>query len=258
MLSVVQPFLLNLTLRALQGSEIGSSFPLRSVALALPDVFFTIPARAIASMNVAMGFQPTSVMFTTEMVPGDNRQMAYVYATIAFLCQLIKAQTDLQHLYFARRACTRIQSQLIGSIYEKTLTRKDITGVIASDAKKAKGKASDKKGDETYSDKAVASADVGKIVSLIATDATQCSNVANVLMVSCAVAYIDAILFDLAMAVTALVRNSYLFRRVLLSPVQSYGMDGLHWIYCIPRSYAPQLDPHEPRVQTQKEIARHT
>jgi hypothetical protein len=136
-----------------------------------------------------MGFQPTSVMFTTQMVPGDSRQMAYVYATIAFLCQLVKAQTDLQHLYYSRRASTRTQSQLIGSIYEKTLVRKDITGVIASDAKKAKGKEKD---DEAASDNAVASADVGKIVSLIATDATQCSNVANVLTVSCAVPYVNS------------------------------------------------------------------
>lgn len=185
MLSIAQPFLLNLTLRALGGSEVGvaaSSLPLRFVALALPDVFFTIPARAISSVSGALGFQPTSAMFTTVMVAGDSRQMAYVYATISFLCQLVKAQTDLQHLYYARRASTRTQSQLIGSIYEKTLVRKDITGAIASDAK-TKGKAGSKKEGDPTSDKAMASADVGKIVSLISTDASQCSNVPNILTV---------------------------------------------------------------------------
>lgn len=66
----------------------------------------------------------------------------------------------------------RIQSELTASIYEKALVRKDITGVIASDvSKKSKKGNADKSGAEQ--DKAVQSADVGKIVSLIATDATK-------------------------------------------------------------------------------------
>ena len=184
---------MNLTLRTLEGSEIGvaaESLPLRSIALALPDVFFTVPAHAIATINDAIGFRPTSAVFTTAMVPGDSRQIAYVYATISFLCQLLKAQTDLQHLYYSRRASTRTQSELIGSIYEKTLVRKDITGTIASDAKKAKNKAGGKKAEET-SGETVASADVGKIVSLITTDASQCSGVATILAVRCVASCVD-------------------------------------------------------------------
>lgn len=164
---------------------------MHSLALALPDAYYAYPARFLHSATAFLGFAPTSALYTfstamaTPSTGGqrDARQMAYFYATVSFICGLVKAQTDLQHLYFSRRAAVRTQSELIGSIYEKSLVRKDITGAIASDAKSKKA-GKDGKKDGKEEDKAVESADVGKIVSLIATDATQCSNVANMLTVS--------------------------------------------------------------------------
>ncbi|KAF8318510.1 P-loop containing nucleoside triphosphate hydrolase protein [Clavulina sp. PMI_390] len=176
LLSVSQPVLLNLTLRALEDEADVSiaTLPLRFVALSLPQTFYAIPAHLINSATLAIGIQPSSALFLTPMRAGDSRQMAYFYATIAFIFQLVKAQTSLQHLYHSRRASVRMQSELVGCIYEKSLVRKDITGAIASDAKKQKsGEAA-----EAAKDAAVESADVGKIVSLIATDASECASIA--------------------------------------------------------------------------------
>jgi hypothetical protein len=43
---------------------------------------------------------------------------------------LHQAQADVQHLWFGRRAATRIRSELMASIYEKALKRKDYSGII--------------------------------------------------------------------------------------------------------------------------------
>ncbi|KAF9490898.1 multidrug resistance-associated ABC transporter [Pleurotus eryngii] len=111
----------------------------------------------------------------------EVRANAYIYAFLAFFCALLKSQTDLQHLWFGRRACTRIRTELMATIYDKALKRKDFSGIIdkdkvkdAADAKagispdKAKQKAD--KGDEPR-----AGADVGKIVNLMASDANRVS-----------------------------------------------------------------------------------
>ncbi|CEL61412.1 hypothetical protein RSOLAG1IB_10004 [Rhizoctonia solani AG-1 IB] len=42
---------------------------------------------------------------------------AYVFAIAAAVCQLIKSQSDLQHLYFARWASVCIKGKLVASIY---------------------------------------------------------------------------------------------------------------------------------------------
>lgn len=178
--------------------------PLSSLAFRMPGAFYTVPTSIFIRTLSITGIRPTSELFTTSLAPtGDYRQLAYFYAMVSFFTQVTKSQTDLQHLYYARRASIRAQCELIGSIYEKSLVRKDITGAIASDAAaaaKAKKEAakdgsaeSNGKGDskakkeaaEAAKDKAVESADVGKIVSLIATDSTQVSNVALMVTVSC-------------------------------------------------------------------------
>jgi hypothetical protein len=47
-----------------------------------------------------------------------------------------QSEADVQHLWFGRRAATRMRSELMASIYDKALKRKDYSGII--DKEKAK------------------------------------------------------------------------------------------------------------------------
>lgn len=63
---------------------------------------------------------------------------AYIYAFLAFLCTLCRAEADVQHLWYGRRAATRIKSSLMTAIYDKALKRKDFSGIVDKDAAKNK------------------------------------------------------------------------------------------------------------------------
>ena len=173
---------------------------MRSVAFYLPASFYAIPASLHYYTSGLLGLGSVARSHADSLTfdsPDARRQLAYFYATIAFIFQLLKSQVDLQRLYYSRRAATRTQAELVTSIYEKALVRKDIAGTVASDivakskenAKKKAG-AEDRKDELDEKDKPVASADVGKIVSLIATDASQCSNMASFLTVRPPFAYL--------------------------------------------------------------------
>jgi ABC-type multidrug transport system fused ATPase/permease subunit len=119
--------------------------------------------------------------------PREIRARAYVYAILAFCASIIKAQSDLQHLWYGRRASVRIRSELMAAIFDKSLKRKDFSGSVdknkdkdkEEDGKgKGKGKAKDaaKKADQQK-----AGADVGKIVNLMSSDAGRISNTASAL-----------------------------------------------------------------------------
>ena len=119
-----------------------------------------------------------------DATPAD-RNKAYIYALLAFLCALLKAQADVQHLWLGRRASTRIRSELMAAIYDKSLKRKDFSGIVdddkvaeAKERKDAKDAAAkgidvkrDKKGDKE--DDPRAGANVGKIVNLMSGDANR-------------------------------------------------------------------------------------
>ncbi|KAG5653253.1 hypothetical protein H0H81_001510 [Sphagnurus paluster] len=122
----------------------------------------------------------------------ESRARAYIYAFLAFVCSMCKAQADVQHLWFGRRASTRIRSELMASIYDKALKRKDFSGIID----KEKGKQAEKpdnKGPSTKEQKRAekekkdkaddpkAGADVGKIVNLMAGDANRVSQTISAL-----------------------------------------------------------------------------
>ena len=53
---------------------------------------------------------------------------------------LLQAQSDLQHLWCGRRASIRIRQELMASIYDKALKRKDFSGIVHKDQKEGKGK----------------------------------------------------------------------------------------------------------------------
>ncbi|KAK0184808.1 hypothetical protein F5146DRAFT_1073739 [Armillaria mellea] len=112
----------------------------------------------------------------------EDRTNAYIYAFLMFIISVARAELDLQHLWFGRRAATRIRSQLMAAIYDKALKRKDFSGIIDSDKGKTtedattangtdKGKVKAKEDDK--GDDPKAGADVGKIVNLMAGDANK-------------------------------------------------------------------------------------
>jgi hypothetical protein len=106
-----------------------------------------------------------------------DRSKAYVFAFVWYACALLKAESDLQHLWFGRRAATRMRSELMAAIYDKALKRRDYSGIVGEkdrasdpDEKKAKGKEADPNDPK-------GGADVGKIVNLMAGDANRVSNI---------------------------------------------------------------------------------
>lgn len=96
----------------------------------------------------------------TDRTP-DALAKAYVYAVLAFLASALKGLVDVIHLWHARRASVRVKSELTAAIYDKALRRKDLSGLTAAKE--------DGKGEKS-------SADVGKIVNLMSSDATKISN----------------------------------------------------------------------------------
>lgn len=82
-----------------------------------------------------------------------------------FASQVLKAQADVQHLWYGRRVSVRVRSQLMSKIYDKALKRKDFSGIVGhTDEKKdEKEDGKSKKKDKSKSDdEPKAGADVGK------------------------------------------------------------------------------------------------
>ncbi|KAF8890914.1 multidrug resistance-associated ABC transporter [Infundibulicybe gibba] len=107
-------------------------------------------------------------------------------------------ETDVQHLWFGRRACTRMRSELMAAIYDKALKRRDYSGIIDKDkqqeaadkkaadksdapAKTKKEKAKAEKDKAAEADDPKAGADVGKIVNLMSGDANRVSQTVSAL-----------------------------------------------------------------------------
>ncbi|KAG6855558.1 hypothetical protein H0H87_001039 [Tephrocybe sp. NHM501043] len=114
----------------------------------------------------------------------NSKSQAYISALLAFLCSLLKSQADVQHLWFGRRAATRVRSELMAAIYDKALKRKDFGGVVdrsaAASASEDKDKDKTKKGGKEGKDgkgkeEEMSSASTGKIINLMASDANRVS-----------------------------------------------------------------------------------
>jgi len=88
---------------------------------------------------------------------------------------LHQAEADVQHLWFGRRAATRMRVELMAAIYDKALKRQDYSGIIDQDKAKeaADKKAGIKAVENPTADDPKAGADVGKIVNLMAVDANR-------------------------------------------------------------------------------------
>ncbi|KAJ7764232.1 hypothetical protein B0H16DRAFT_1526418 [Mycena metata] len=126
-----------------------------------------------------------------------DKGTAYIYALLMLLCAVLKAQTDLQHLWCGRRASTRIRVELIAAVYDKALKRKDFSGLVdkdkARDAAERKAAAADSASTTKktkaqkqaaarraeMADDPKAGADTGKIVNLMAGDQTRVSTIVS-------------------------------------------------------------------------------
>ncbi|KAF9230741.1 ABC transporter type 1, transmembrane domain-containing protein [Melanogaster broomeanus] len=125
--------------------------------------------------NYASPYLLGRILESFEDPTPEKRSQAYIYAFLAFLCTLLKAEADVQHLWLGRRAATRIRVELMAAIYDKALKRQDYSGVVDKDKVK---EAADKKAGISPSqnptaDDPKAGADVGKIVNLMAVDANR-------------------------------------------------------------------------------------
>lgn len=109
---------------------------------------------------------------TRPLTSRELRAQALVYAILALLCTWLKAQADVQHLWYGRRAATRARSELMAAIYDKALKRRDASGL----AMKEKESKDDKK-DEGKPEKK--SANTGKIVNLMSVDANRVAMMAT-------------------------------------------------------------------------------
>ncbi|TFK37278.1 multidrug resistance-associated ABC transporter [Crucibulum laeve] len=130
-------------------------------------------------LNYAGPFFLKHILDAISYPTPESRGRAYIYAFLAFVCTVMKAQADLYHLWFSRRGSVRVRSQMMAAIYDKALKRKDYSGIIAKDKEEetitketnnrqgGKGKAA--------ADDPKAGADVGKIVNLMANDANRLS-----------------------------------------------------------------------------------
>lgn len=100
-------------------------------------------------------------------------------SVILLITRIPQAQADVQHLWFGRRAATRIRSQLMAAIYDKSLKRKDFSGIVNKDNSKEDSTSDGKKDSKSSAeakakaDDPKAGADIGKIVNLMAGDANR-------------------------------------------------------------------------------------
>ncbi|KAH7927022.1 P-loop containing nucleoside triphosphate hydrolase protein [Leucogyrophana mollusca] len=129
----------------------------------------------LALLSTALDYAPPfflkRIIDAIDNPASDSRAHAYIYALLTFVCTMLRAQAEVQHLWFARRAAGRVRSELMAAIYEKALKRADYSGVVDKDkhAKIADTKATD--ATDPTTDDPKAGADVGKIVNLMAVDA---------------------------------------------------------------------------------------
>ncbi|KAK1225752.1 hypothetical protein PQX77_011295 [Marasmius sp. AFHP31] len=145
------------------------------------DAIFTMTSSCLSYLNpFFLNHILSSIDKDPEPITAADRSNAYIFACLMLLSSLAKAESDVQHLWFGRRAATRIRSELMAAIYDKALKRKEFSGVLdkskvetkpAEDAPKDKKSKKKEKEEKDKADEPKAGADVGKIVNLMASDA---------------------------------------------------------------------------------------
>ncbi|KAJ7715183.1 hypothetical protein B0H16DRAFT_1678542 [Mycena metata] len=107
--------------------------------------------------------------------------LAYVYAGLMFLAALITTACNVQRAWCQRRITARVRAELMAAIYDKTLRRRDFSGVVKS----KEGKLDDTAINEVKvkiqaeMDHSSAGADTAKIINLMSTDVETLSFIAS-------------------------------------------------------------------------------
>ncbi|KAG0198978.1 hypothetical protein BGX28_007646 [Mortierella sp. GBA30] len=111
-------------------------------------------------------------------------KVAYLYVILIFVAQVSRSLVQSQMFYMGRKINVSMMALLNAEIYAKTLTRRDMSGLVDKKSKDSakdkdgKGKGKDGKGkDKDGKDNAPASA--GKVVNLMSTDTVRVSGVCN-------------------------------------------------------------------------------
>ncbi|KAF7318109.1 ABC transmembrane type-1 domain-containing protein [Mycena chlorophos] len=109
--------------------------------------------------------QLLDVLAKPDATPRD-RGLAHLYAALMFVCALVKAELDLQHLWYGRQNTARVRSQVMAAIYDKALKRKDFSGVV-KEKEKEKAPAGDKKAEDKPAEEAKSSAGMDHLFTTI-------------------------------------------------------------------------------------------
>ncbi|KAF9026080.1 hypothetical protein BGZ52_007762 [Haplosporangium bisporale] len=99
--------------------------------------------------------------------PTESPKIAYLYVVLIFVAQVSRSLVQSQMFYMGRKINVSMMALLNAEIYAKTLTRRDMSGLVNKKGKDDK----DKKDQEK--DKSPASA--GKVVNLMSTDTVRVS-----------------------------------------------------------------------------------
>ncbi|KAG0245754.1 hypothetical protein BGX31_006228 [Mortierella sp. GBA43] len=114
-------------------------------------------------------------------------KVAYLYIILIFIAQVLRSLCQSQMFYMGRKINVSLGSLLNAEIYAKTLTRRDMSGLVDRQKKddsindsNGKGKAAnngkDSKSDKTKDDGPASS---GKVVNLMSTDTVRVAGVCN-------------------------------------------------------------------------------
>ncbi|KAF9025817.1 multidrug resistance-associated ABC transporter [Hymenopellis radicata] len=168
-------------------NNIVQSSLLRKIVIAnLHDLLLDAGLTFISTIfNYSVPFFMSLILTTIDVRDrtAEDTTRAYIYALLMFVCTVAKAQADLHHLWFGRRAGTHMRSELIASIYDKALKRKDFSGIVDKTVEQkaeAPGtrSAEDKKKEEKADDPK-AGAGAGKIVNLMASDSSKIAGITS-------------------------------------------------------------------------------
>ncbi|KAG0044863.1 hypothetical protein BGZ83_009850 [Gryganskiella cystojenkinii] len=108
--------------------------------------------------------------------PQAPPKVAYAYVIAIFIAQVSRSLVQSQMFYMGRKINVSMMALLNAEIYAKTLTRRDMSGLVDKKKKAGEESKDGKKKDDTKSN---APASAGKVVNLMSTDTVRVSGVVN-------------------------------------------------------------------------------
>lgn len=117
---------------------------------------------ALQLITTLLKFAPafyTKQILESLALPEQARYASFKWALLALVTDYISAQLDALHLFHANRAISRMRSQLVSALHEKTLLRTDQSGVVKPHKTRMEDHEQDYSGAST-----------GRIVNLLSSD----------------------------------------------------------------------------------------